>query len=41
MAHNPNFMSAGEVYNPGDYADIPDVHVTHVGQAMNGQHHVL
>jgi PRTRC genetic system protein E len=35
MAPNPSFMSAGEVYNPSDYADIPDVHLTHVGRVLS------
>ncbi len=31
----PDYPSGAPLYNPADYAEIPDVHLTHVGQGMN------
>jgi PRTRC genetic system protein E len=32
---SPGYAAGDPVYNPADYADIPDVHLTHVGKAMS------
>lgn len=33
-------MQAGQVFNPADYAGMPDVHMTHVGEIMSNQQQV-